>query len=217
MSRDYWENRYQTGDMQWEKGSPSPGLVDFLAAHPKISGGDTPVATASFATRVSQPHCSVCVPGCGTGHDVREFAKAGFEAHGCDLAPSAIRLSREKTAAAGLHADFHRADFLTDEPLQKFDWVFEHTLFCAIRPEQRDDYVRAVLRWLKPGGFYLAVNYFVIEDDDGPPWRTSREEQLSRFSPHFELLADWLPRSYPNRTGKEWMFWWRLRPAAIEK
>jgi cyclopropane fatty-acyl-phospholipid synthase-like methyltransferase len=193
MSRDYWENRYQTGDMQWEKGAPSPGLVDFLAQHPELKRG------------------TVCVPGCGTGHDVREFAKAGFAAHGFDLAPSAIRLSQEKTAAAGLKADFHLADFLADEPFQKFDWVFEHTLFCAIRPEQRDDYVHAVLRWLKPGGFYLAVNYLVTEDDDGPPWRTSREEQLKRFSPHFELLADWLPRSYPNRTGKEWMFWWQRR------
>ena len=193
MSRDYWENRYQTGDMQWEKGAPSPGLVDFLAANPNL------------------PRGTVCVPGCGTGHDVREFAKAGFIAHGFDLAPSAIRLSHEKTSAVGLKADFHLADFLADEPFQRFDWVFEHTLFCAIRPEQREDYVRAVLRWLKPGGFYLAVNYLVIEDDDGPPWRTSREEQLKRFSPHCELLADWLPRSYPNRTGKEWMFWWQRR------
>jgi len=24
-------------------------------------------------------------------------------------------------------------------------------------------------------------------------------------------VADWLPRSYPNRTGKEWLFWWRRK------
>ena len=39
MSSDYWENRYQTGDMPWEKGAPSPGLVDFLAAHPGLPAG----------------------------------------------------------------------------------------------------------------------------------------------------------------------------------
>ena len=199
MSRDYWENRYQTGDMQWEKGAPSPGLVDFLAAHPDWKRG------------------SVCVPGCGTGHDVRAFAKAGFDAFGFDLAPSAIRLAEEKTKAAGLTAKFALADFLRDEPPQKSDWLFEHTLFCAIKPEERDDYVRAVGRWLKPGGFYLAVNYFIIEGEDGPPWRTSREEQLERFSPQFELLADWLPRSYANREGRERMFWWSLRTATIAK
>ena len=191
MSRDFWENRYQAGDMPWEKGAPSPGLVDFLAAHTDLSRG------------------SVCVPGCGSGHDVRAFAAAGFRACGYDIAPSAMVQAGEKTKNTGLAAGFALADFLHDEPPERFDWLFEHTLFCAIRPEERDDYVRAVLRWLKPGGLYLAVNYLVIEDDDGPPWRTSREEQLQRFSPHFELLADWLPRSYPNREGKEWMFWWR--------
>lgn len=192
MSRDYWENRYQTGDMPWEKGAPSPGLVDFLAANPDLKRG------------------TVCVPGCGNGHDVREFAKAAFDASGFDLAPSAIASAGEKTKAAGLTATFAPADFLRDDPPQKFDWLFEHTLFCAIQPHERDDYVRAVLKWLKPGGNYLAVNYF-LTGPDGPPFPTTREEQLERFSPQFELLADWTPRSYPNRVGKEQMLWWRRK------
>ena len=65
-------------------------------------------------------------------------------------------------------------------------------------------------RWLKPGGQYLAVNY-LIPDEDGPPFGTTREEQWKRFSPHFDLVKDWVPRSYPNRTGLERMFWWRRK------
>jgi SAM-dependent methyltransferase len=190
MSHNYWEQRYQSHDMPWEKGAPSPGLVDFLAAHADL------------------PRGTVCVPGCGSGHDVLEFAKAGFAAFGFDLAPSAISLAEKNAQAAGLKAKFQLADFLRDEPKQKFDWLFEHTLFCAIQPSERDDYVRAVLRWLKPGGTYLAVNYFDC-GPDGPPWPTTRDEQLQRFAPHFELVADWLPRSYANREGKERMFWWK--------
>ena len=30
MSQEYWEQRYQAGDMPWEKGAPSPGLVDVI-------------------------------------------------------------------------------------------------------------------------------------------------------------------------------------------
>jgi len=191
MSRDYWEHRYQNREMSWDKGAASPGLVDFLAAHPDLKRG------------------TVCVPGCGTGHDAREFAKVGFETFGFDIAPSAIQLSQEKTRAAGFTVKFQLADFLHDEPPQKFDWLFEHTLFCAIQPYERDDYVRAVLRWLKPDGQFLAVNY-ILCGPDGPPWATTREEQLDRFSPHFELVADWVPRSYPNREGRERMFWWSL-------
>lgn len=178
--------------MPWEKGAPSPGLVDFLAAQPGLERG------------------SVAVPGCGTGHDVREWARCGFTAFGFDLAPSAITLAKQRTATAGLTAGFALADFLRDDPPQLFDGLFEHTLFCAIQPCDRDDYVRAVLRWLKPGGYFLAVNYFDC-GPEGPPWPTNRAEQWQRFSPHFELRADWTPRSFPNRQGKERMFWWVRR------
>jgi SAM-dependent methyltransferase len=192
MSQNYWESRYQTKDMPWEKGEPSPGLVDFLTTHPQFTR-DT-----------------VCVPGCGTGHDAREWAKAGFKTFGFDIAPSAIELSNEKTKAAGLTAEFRLGDFLKDEPPFQFDWLFEHTLFCAIDPNERDNYVSAALRWLKPGGHYLAVNY-LIPDTDGPPFGTTRDELWKRFSPHFDLKKEWVPRSYPNRTDLELMMWWQRK------
>ncbi|HKS37904.1 MAG TPA: methyltransferase domain-containing protein [Verrucomicrobiae bacterium] len=189
-----WEARYQARDTPWEKGEASPGLVDFLAAHPDLKRG------------------TVCVPGCGTGHDVRAWAKAGFDVVGYDVAPSAVRLAKEWTAAAGLKARIEPGDFLKERPTREFDWLFEHTLFCAIDPGERDDYVKAVLRWLKPDGTYLAVNY-LIPDTAGPPFGTTRGELMERFSPHFDLVQEWVPRSYPNRTGLELMLWWRRRVA----
>jgi SAM-dependent methyltransferase len=192
LNGNYWEERYQASDMPWDKGEASPGLVDFLAAHPELNGG------------------TVCVPGCGTGHDVRAWAKAGFHAVGYDIAPSAAQLGLKRTAAAGLTARFELGDFLKDSPPFLFDWVFEHTLFCAIDPRDRDDYVKSVLRWLKSGGNYVAVNY-LIPDRDGPPFGTTREELMQRFSPHLDLLAEWVPRSYSNRTGLELMLWWKRK------
>jgi methyl halide transferase len=195
MNQEYWEQRYQTHDMPWEKGAPSPGLVDFLAALPK------------------GPRGTVCVPGCGTGHDAREFAKAGFDVFGCDIAPTAIHIATDWTHDAGLKAKFKQADFLRDEPPRQFDWLWEHTLYCAIQPDERDLYTQAVLRWLKPGGTYLAVNY-LISDKDGPPFGTTRDELWQRFSPFFDLQEEWVPRSYPNRTGLELMLRWRRKTPA---
>jgi len=193
MSDTDWEARYQTGNMPWEKGEASPGLIDFLAAHPEL------------------PRGTVCVPGCGTGHDVRAWAEAGFEAYGFDLAPSAVRLCNQKAAATGSRkAHYHLGDFLVGEPPCLFDWVFEHTLYCAIDPKRRDEYAEAVLRWLKPDGQFLAVHY-LIPDEDGPPFGTTPEEVQRRFSPYLDLLQDWVPRSYPNRTGLERMFWWKRK------
>ncbi|MDB6058275.1 MAG: thiopurine S-methyltransferase [Verrucomicrobiales bacterium] len=192
MSECYWEERYQTGDMPWEKGEPSPGVVDFIADNPEL------------------PRGTVLVPGCGTGHDVRVWAKAGFQATGMDLAPSAMRLAHERTVAANLKAEFVQGDFLRDTPKQPFDWLFEHTLFCAIQLEERNLYVEAVKRWLKPSGNFVAV-FYMIDEKDGPPFGTKRDELVKRFSPHFDLVKEWVPRSYPNRTGLELMMWWRRK------
>ena len=189
MSEAYWEPLYQAGDMRWEKGAPSPGLVDFHETHHSLPGE------------------TVCVPGGGTGHDALVWAKAGFRTYGYDIAPSAIRLSIERARGAGARVEFRQADFLRDEPPFPFDWLWEHTLFCAIQPDERELYVRAVLRWLKPGGNFLAVNYF-IPDKDGPPFGTNRDEIWKLFSPVFDLKEEWVPRSYPNRSGLERMFWW---------
>jgi SAM-dependent methyltransferase len=190
---DYdWEARYQSGDMPWEKGEPAPGLVDFLAG------------------QVELPRGLVAVPGCGTGHDVRAWARAGFEAWGIDVAPSAIQRSEQRTAEAGLKARFVLGDFLADPPPQTFDWLFEHTCFCAIPLSRRDDYLQAVLRWLKPEGQFLGVHY-MLSPGDGPPFGVTQQELWERFSPHFELKQGWVPRSYPNRTGLELMLWWKRK------
>jgi SAM-dependent methyltransferase len=198
MKTSVWEERYRSGDMPWEKGKASPGLVDFLKKHAEL------------------PRGTVCVPGCGTGHDARAWAAAGFKVTGLDLAPSAIKLCRERTKAAGLKAGFVKSNFLKEKPPRRFDWLFEHTLFCAIDPADREAYVRAVKRWLKPGGQYLAVNY-LIPDKDGPPFGTTRRELWRRFSKDFELLKEWVPRSYPNRKGLELMLWWRRKKTSTGK
>ena len=192
MSETDWEELYQQGDTHWDKGEGSPGLVDFLADRSEL------------------PRGSVLVPGCGTGHDARLWSKRGFRTVGLDIAPSAVRLATEKTEAAGLTAEFRLGDFLSDEPFERFDRLFEHTLYCAIHPSRRGDYFEAARRWLRPGGDFIAVHY-LIPDEDGPPFGTTREEVVKRFSPGFELLKEWTPRSWDHRQDLELMLHWRRK------
>jgi len=185
-----WEQLYQKGDTQWDKGEPSPGLVDWLEG--KENDGQ-----------------SVLIPGCGFGHDVRAWAQAGYDAVGYDLAPSAVSGAQERTSKELSNARFKLGDFLEDIPFAQFDFVFEHTCFCAINPRKRDDYASAVHQWLKPGGEFLAVHYMLPKDEEGPPFGVDKEEIVARFSKHLELLSHWSPRSYPNREGLERMFLWK--------
>lgn len=184
-----WEDHYRRGETPWEKGAPSPGLVDFLAENP-IRG-------------------RVLVPGCGFGHDVRALAGTADEVIGIDLAPSAVagartipRVGAERYELADLFA-------LPRHLRETYDWVWEHTCFCAIDPSQRAAYVAAVADALRPGGHLLAIFYLDPGNDDpndGPPFEVSLAELDALFSPRFELLREWLPaRAYPGREGREWM------------
>ena len=188
-----WEALYQANDTFWDHGEASPGLVDYLAANPSLPPGQA------------------LVPGCGRGHDARALAKAGWSVTGLDIAPSSVPLAKRLADEGGLPVDYRVGDFLSDELHQPFDLVFEHTLFCAILPARRDDYVQALRRWLKPGALYLAVNYMITDDNGEPPFSTTTTELDERFGEPFELLRRWTPRSYESREGKELMNEWKMK------
>ena len=89
----------------------------------------------------------------------------------------------------------------------QFDWVFEHTCFCAIDPGMRQDYVDTVVRLLKPQGKLLAI-FFPNPDHDEPglPYGVSLEELEKFFGPHFVSGARMDPaRTHPGREGRELM------------
>jgi len=188
-----WEGLYQTGDTRWDKGEPAPGLVDVLAQ-----------GIAEIGQRV-------LVPGCGRGNDLRPWLEAGCQVVGADLAPSAVEAAR-RVFRSEPRAEIRRGEFLEwTAERGTFDWVFEHTLWCAIPPGRRQDYVRAVTAAVKPGGHYLAINYLQPDDEQGPPFSTTMAELRTSLGEAFELLDHWLPRSFPGRAGRERMFLWRRR------
>lgn len=183
-----WNAAYSRHETPWEKGEPHPALVDFLAKNGPLSG-------------------EIFVPGCGCGHDVRAFSTPANHVVGVDLAPIAIRKAKafqrvgnEKYLLADLFA-------LPAEFNGRFDYVFEHTCFCAIDPGTRSKYVKAITRLLRPGGKLIGI-FFINPDHDeeGPPYRVSRAELEDYFGQHFSLEKEWVPaRTHPGREKRELM------------
>lgn len=184
-----WEAQYQSGETPWDKGSPSPGLLDYLTENP-IRG-------------------RVLVPGCGFGHDVRALAGTAEEVIGLDIAPSAVEGAKKFPRTGNERYEVADLFNLPAEMRGAFDWVWEHTCFCAIQPAQRAAYVESVAGALKPGGHLLGVFYLDpgnTSPDEGPPFEVSVAELDRLFLPRFELVREWLPtRAYPGREGREWM------------
>jgi SAM-dependent methyltransferase len=146
----------------------------------------------------------VCVPGCGAGHDVRALAAQGADVIGLDLAPSALQLAASFQNVNGER--YREVDFF-QAPVEleaQFDWIFEHTCFCAIDPERREEYVQSCLKLLKPGGHLLAVFFMTPDADEGPPFGTSQKELEHLFSSDFQRISQQVPQcSYSGREGRE--------------
>ncbi len=194
----FWQARYEAGETHWDKGAAAPPLLEFLAEQ-KVEG-------------------RVLVPGCGSGHDVRALAAQGAGVVGMDFAPGAIQAAQAHANPPQTH--FVLADFLNLEPQYygTFDWIFEHTCFCAIHPDRRADYLRSCLQALRPGGRILAIFYINPDQDDPnhPPFRVSIAELDEWFSPHFETLHQQVPtKSYEGREGRELLRVMRLRENAF--
>jgi methyl halide transferase len=197
-----WEQKYRSGDIPWDKGAPAPPLLEWILSRGPMLG-------------------SVLVPGCGFGYDVRAIAQASPGAHvvGLDVAVSAINRARQ-FALSGQET-YQLADFfdLPAELSNRFEWVFEHTCFCAIRPQRRPDYVRGVIRALKPEGSLLAIFFLnpwdpgEAPEEGGPPFPVTRLELDSLFGRHFDLVEELMPQTaYPEREGREIIRLLRKRP-----
>lgn len=185
-----WEQHYQQGETPWDKAAPAPEL--------------------EHALREGRLQGSVLVPGCGRGHDVRAILAAGArEVVGLDLSATAVR--EAYALGVGPGGSFVVGDLfhLPEELRGRFDWVWEHTCFCAIPPGERPRYVRAVYQALRPGGRVLGIFFLdpALEDPAaGPPFGVEKAELDDFFSGHFELESEWAPRAvYPGRGGVEWV------------
>lgn len=190
----FWEGRYEAKDTGWDQGAASPGLVDFLEKEKYIPG-------------------TVLVPGCGRGHDARALVKAGFKVTAIDVSDIAMRDAQKLAKSENLkNIQFRKTDFFkVSEKLKgSYEWLFEHTFFCAIDPSLRGKYVQTAARLLKKDGYLLGV-FYNIQPESGPPFGTTREELVERFSPKFTLKLERVPRSFPNREGKELLMLWQRR------
>jgi SAM-dependent methyltransferase len=189
-----WDQAYQENFTPWDKGEPSPPLMEWVSRN-HVGG-------------------RVLVPGCGVGHDVACLVSMGIDAIGLDIAPTAIE--RAKARYPELAERFLLGDLF--ELKGKFDAVLEHTCLCALPPEWRNRYRDAVVSLLKPGGLLIGI-WFVNPEMDpgetGPPFGISPDELSTLFTPGFDIVESYTPSTaYSGREGRELLRVMKLKASA---
>lgn len=182
-----WEEKYQNGEVFWDKGAPSPPMKQYLESH--------------------SLHGRALVPGCGHGHEVALAAAYGLDATGLDIAPTGIAKARE--IYPNLVNRFVVGN-LFDPPAEMrdaFDVVLEHTCMSGLHPGLRPDYRRGVDLTLRRGGLLIGV-WFIEPDldpgDQGPPFPFSVPDLTTLFADGYEIVDDYVPDvSFPSRINRE--------------
>lgn len=184
-SEKFWTNIYRTEKPGWELGREAPALPEVL---PQL--------------RLTKAR--ILVLGCGSGHDAAYLAGLGHIVTAVDFSEEAITRAKQLYGEIE-NLSFHQMDAfaLPENWTGRFDVILEHTCFCAVTPERRDELIQVWRKLLAPGGHLLGI-FFVYERRMGPPFGGSEWELRQRLKPYFDFLywTRWR-RSLERRKSKE--------------
>jgi len=158
-TQEFWQERFATGTIPWDRGEPNPQLTQWIADGTLVPGN------------------RVIVPGCGQGWEVATLAAAGMAVTGIDFAAGALALCRQQLERNSMPAQLVDADVLHWSPDAPVDAVFEQTCLCALYPDFWLRYAAQLHAWLRPGGKLLALFMQLATKPeapqgfiDGPPY-----------------------------------------------
>ncbi len=183
---NYWQQIYQTEDNPgWNLNEPAEAFKDMLP-------------------RLKLPKSRILVIGSGEGHDAAFFAKVGHVVTAVDFSAEAIKRGQKKYGEIN-NLQFVQADVfnLPTDWNYSFDLIIEHTCFCAIAPDQRDDLIKIYRRLLHEEGQLMAV-FYTMDKRSGPPFGATEWEIRKRTQNYFQYIF-WgrLRNSIPRRQGRE--------------
>lgn len=163
LDQNYWNQRYEACTTGWDLGQPSPPIQ-------------------AYFDQVPHKEKSILIPGAGNGHDVIELYRKGFESvYLLDFAPTPVEHFKKNFPEFPEH-QLLIEDFFSHDGA--YDLIAEQTLFCAIDPALRLNYVKKVHALLKPNGKLIGV-LFNRDFEGGPPFGGNIQEYRSYFEPLF--------------------------------
>jgi methyl halide transferase len=188
LNAEYWSNRYVEGRSQWDVGSITPPLKEYV-------------------DQLTNKNVSILIPGCGTNHEAAYLLAQGFtNITVIDISPVLCQkvlqnfeqfLGKELMVVCG--------NFFSLQG--QFDLIIEQTFFCALDISLRKNYVQKMKELIKPGGKLVGLLFNKYFESDEPPFGGDLVEYETLFSPHFmHLQFSQCYNSVEKRMGNEFFF-----------
>jgi methyl halide transferase len=185
LSKDYWNNRYETAETGWDLETISPPLKAYI-------------------DQLTDKNLRILIPGCGSGHEAEYLLKQGFQdVTVIDIAPLAVE-KMQSYLSEYQNIKIICTDFFMH--LGDYDLILEQTFFCALNPDLRTKYVQKMSELLDQNGKLVGL-LFGVQFPKNPPFGGSREEYVELFSDEFKInLLEPCYNSVKPREGNELFF-----------
>lgn len=161
---NFWDIAYREGDYleHWECRHPPQELASILA------------------TGLIPPGGTVLDVGCGGGREAIFLAQCGFRAIGVDLSLEALKIARQRSAAAVIEVDWRLGDVL-DLPVAdaSVDFVTDRGCFHVIDEDCRPRFAAEIERVLRPCGAILLRG--AARDDEETGLFAVDAEEIDRY------------------------------------
>lgn len=172
---DWYERSYKSAGIHGQRRYPNEELIRFLARN------------FSALTRRERSRISILDAGCGSCSNLWAIAREGFDAHGVDISPEAIRLGRQILAEWGVEAELKVGDFLRlpyDD--RSFDVVVDIFSSFVLTFTQWKDYLKEVTRVLKVNGRFFLFTPSAESDAFKKPAPSTRIDDFTLNGIHRE-------------------------------
>ncbi len=187
LNKDFWEKKYQLGEMGWDIGHISTPLKEYI-------------------DQLKDKNLKILIPGAGNAYELLYLLEKGFtNVFVIDIAKQPLENIKNRIS------DFPRNQLLEgnffDLELDNFDLILEQTFFCALDPSLRMEYVLKMKQLLKPNGKLAGLLFNFPLTESGPPFGGSLSEYKTLFQEHFQIkILETAYNSIKPRADKELFF-----------
>jgi ubiquinone/menaquinone biosynthesis C-methylase UbiE len=105
--------------------------------------------------------------GCGVGNNIIPIAKLGYEAYGIDISELAILEAKRRSLQENVRIEFTSGS-VEKLPYESnfFSFIIDRSVLTCTTPEVITQSLDEILRVLKPGGIFMAFDWFGINHPD---------------------------------------------------
>ena len=183
LNKEYWEERYQNGEDQWNVGDISTPIKEYI-------------------DQITDINIKILIPGAGNGYELEYLIEKDFKnSYVVDYAPTPLKNIKKRIPNLN-ESQIINADFFELEG--QYDLIIEQTFFCALNPDLRQAYVQKMKALLNPKGKIVGLLFQFPLTSEGPPFGGSIEEYVSLFQNDFNIVTiETAHNSIAPRANKE--------------